>query len=110
MALALTLSMVSFANRQHMVMKKCHSEAKESQLKGQERKDFMKKCLSDGRKAQQEKMKTCNADAKGKKGEERKSFMKSCLSGQAPAAATTAPVAPAPTPAPTEAPAAAPAN
>ena len=29
---------------------------------------------------QQEKMKTCNAEAKGKTGEERKDFMKSCLS------------------------------
>ncbi|MBE7567441.1 MULTISPECIES: PsiF family protein [Acidithiobacillus] len=27
----------------------------------------------------QERMKTCNADAKGKKGAERKAFMKSCL-------------------------------
>ena len=33
--------------------------------------------------SQQEKMKTCNADAKAKslKGDERKAFMKSCLSG-----------------------------
>lgn len=29
--------------------------------------------------AQQEKMKTCNARAKGMKGEQRKSFMSSCL-------------------------------
>ena len=29
---------------------------------------------------QQDKMKTCNADAKGKKGDERKAFMKDCLS------------------------------
>src|SRR5512139_2854125 len=38
--------------------------------------------------AQQEKMKACNADAKGKKGDERKAFMKACLSkeGAAPAA------------------------
>jgi hypothetical protein len=44
---------------------------------------------------QQEKMKACNADAKGKKGDERKAFMKECLSakpsatspGAAPAAA-----------------------
>lgn len=32
---------------------------------------------------QQEKMKECNAQAKGKKGDERKAFMKSCLSGKA---------------------------
>ncbi len=30
---------------------------------------------------QQERMKSCNAQAKGKTGEERKAFMKSCLSG-----------------------------
>lgn len=36
---------------------------------------------------QQNKMKTCNADAKGKTGDERKAFMKSCLSKDgAPAA------------------------
>lgn len=29
---------------------------------------------------QQNKMKQCNADAKGKKGDERKAFMKECLS------------------------------
>ncbi len=31
---------------------------------------------------QQNKMKTCNADAKGKKGDERKAFMKECLSNK----------------------------
>lgn len=36
---------------------------------------------------QQEKMKTCNHDAKGMKGEERKAFMKTCLSAAAPAEA-----------------------
>ncbi len=38
---------------------------------------------------QQNKMKTCNADAKDKKGDERKAFMKECLSAKpaAPAAA-----------------------
>jgi len=36
---------------------------------------------------QQNKMKTCNAEAKGKTGDERKAFMKACLSkGGAPAA------------------------
>jgi hypothetical protein len=52
----------------------------------------MKECLSnkpaaaapvaDGKTAQQSKMKTCNADAKGKKGDERKAFMKECLSAK----------------------------
>ncbi|SDH16111.1 MULTISPECIES: PsiF family protein [unclassified Duganella] len=32
--------------------------------------------------AQQNKMKTCNADAAGKKGDERKAFMKECLSAK----------------------------
>ena len=55
--------------------------------KGDERKAFMKECLSTekadapaAKSTQQEKMKTCNADAKGKKGDERKAFMKECLS------------------------------
>lgn len=39
--------------------------------------------------AQQNKMKTCNADAKDKKGDERKAFMKECLSAK-PAAAEPA--------------------
>jgi hypothetical protein len=34
----------------------------------------------DGKTAQQNKMKKCNADAKGKKGDERKQFMSACLS------------------------------
>ena len=47
--------------------------------------------------AQQEKMKTCNKDAKDKalKGDERKAFMKSCLSNKSAAAAPEA-SAPAP--------------
>jgi len=41
---------------------------------------------------QQNKMKTCNAEAKGKTGDERKAFMKACLSkGGAPAAAENKP-------------------
>jgi hypothetical protein len=34
-----------------------------------------------GATPQQEKMKTCNVQAKGKTGDDRKAFMKSCLSG-----------------------------
>ncbi|TFW24350.1 PsiF family protein [Duganella callida] len=40
--------------------------------------------------AQQNKMKTCNADAGDKKGDERKAFMKQCLSAK-PAEAAPAP-------------------
>lgn len=46
---------------------------------------------------QQNKMKTCNAEAKDKKGDERKAFMKECLSAKAdaPAAAAAPAVSPA---------------
>jgi hypothetical protein len=48
--------------------------------KGDERKAFMKDCLSANKQEkQQNKMKTCNADAAGKKGDERKAFMSACL-------------------------------
>ncbi|NBX20934.1 MAG: phosphate starvation-inducible protein PsiF [Betaproteobacteria bacterium] len=72
---------------QQSKMKTCNAEAKDK--KGDERKAFMKECLSakpavaeDGKTAQQNKMKTCNADAKDKKGDERKKFMKECLSAK----------------------------
>ena len=67
----------------------CNKEAGDK--KGDERKAFMKNCLSakpaaaapsDKKTAQQEKMKACNKTAAEKtlKGEERKAFMKDCLS------------------------------
>lgn len=70
-------------------MAACNKDAGER--KGDERKAFMKECLSakpqaaagaasSPRTAQQTKMKTCNAEAKGKTGDERKAFMKECLS------------------------------
>ena len=66
-------------------MATCNKDAADK--KGDERKAFMKTCLSagGGKVAQQEKMKTCNADAKTKalKGDERKAFMKTCLSSKA---------------------------
>jgi len=40
--------------------------------------------------AQQAKMASCNADAKGKKGDERKAFMKECLSAHPADAAASA--------------------
>ena len=70
---------------QQSKMKTCNVDAKGK--KGDERKAFMKECLSanapaaaGSAPAQQTKMKTCNVDAKGKKGDERKAFMKECLS------------------------------
>ncbi len=62
---------------QQQLMGTCNTEA--TGKKGDERKEFMKSCLSDGKKRQQERMKSCNADATGKKGDERKAFMSECL-------------------------------
>ncbi len=79
---------------QQSKMKTCNADAKTKELKGDERKTFMKGCLStkpaaaapaaEGATAQQTKMKSCNADAKTKalKGDERKNFMKDCLSAK----------------------------
>ena len=70
-------------------MATCNKDA--TGKKGDERKAFMKTCLSakaetttaapaaTAKEIQQTKMKTCNADATGKKGEERKKFMSECL-------------------------------
>ena len=90
---AATLSPVFAANAaaskpmtaQQTKMGECNKQAVGK--KGDERKAFMKSCLSSHATAaaaapmtQQEKMKKCNADATGKKGDERKTYMKSCLS------------------------------
>jgi hypothetical protein len=65
-------------------MAQCNQEAKGKT--GEERKDFMKSCLSQKKSSmdkpagsQQSKMKTCNDQARGKKGDERKAFMSECL-------------------------------
>jgi uncharacterized protein HemX len=79
------------ATAQQEKMKTCNADAKAKELKGDERKAFMKECLSAAKEevkggvaAQREKMKTCNADAKTKelKGDERKKFMSECLSAK----------------------------
>jgi psiF repeat len=67
--------------KQQSKMGDCNKEAGEK--KGDERKAFMKTCLSaKPAKTQQNKMTACNADPKAKatKGDERKAFMKECLS------------------------------
>ncbi|APW40124.1 hypothetical protein RD110_25365 [Rhodoferax koreense] len=63
-------------------MTACNADAKDK--KGDERKAFMKECLSAKKETQQSKMTSCNADAKAKtlKGDERKAFMKECLSAK----------------------------
>lgn len=86
-ALAVTTALIGAADAQEKkeptaqqaLMGACNAEAKTKDLKGEERKKFMSTCLSDGRKRQQERMKSCNADAKDKKGDERKKFMTECL-------------------------------
>lgn len=98
---AFTVSTPAFAAGEKM--KGCNKEAKG--MKGEERKAFMKKCLSKdyvlkseaaagapakaapakaaAPSAQHDKMKACSADAKAKelKGDERKKFMSACLKG-----------------------------
>lgn len=99
LGLLLAVSAPAFAGAQQDKMKSCNKDAKEKALKGDERKAFMKECLSskaeapaekkaeaapaDKKSAQQEKMKNCNKDAKEKalKGDERKKFMSGCLKG-----------------------------
>jgi len=58
-------------------MAMCNKDAADK--KGDERKAFMKSCLSARKTTQQDKMKTCNLEATGKKGDERKAFMSECL-------------------------------
>ena len=98
---AFVISAPAFAGAQQEKMKGCNKEAKG--MKGDERKAFMSKCLkkdytlkadgdSDAKatasaaepaaaSTQQNKMKTCNAEAKTKAlaGDARKAFMSSCL-------------------------------
>lgn len=66
--------------KQQTKMGDCNKEAGDKSLKGDERKAFMKSCLSAKPATQQSKMTTCNKEATGKKGDERKAFMKACLS------------------------------
>ncbi len=80
------------APAQQNKMKTCNQEATAKGLgegKGDERKAFMKECLSakpaktaTAGGTQQNKMKSCNKDAatKNLKGDERKTFMSACLS------------------------------
>ncbi|WP_136418013.1 MULTISPECIES: PsiF family protein [Oxalobacteraceae] len=83
LALPFLLNSAFAATEQQNKMASCNKEA--GAKKGDERKAFMKECLSskpkvsEAQKAQQEKMKTCNAQAKGMKGDERKKFMSDCL-------------------------------
>ena len=83
LGLSLSLSAAHAADAptaQQSKMGSCNKQATDK--KGDERKTFMKECLSakaDAKATQQNKMKTCNVDAKGMKGDERKKFMSECL-------------------------------
>lgn len=102
--LACAVSMPVFAGAQQEKMKMCNAEAKD--MKGDERKAFMKECLSSKKQepkqmaakaaapaapaapatpmaaaSQQDRMKMCSAEAKTKAlmGDARKIFMSECL-------------------------------
>ena len=88
-ALAITVTQAPPAqadNSQQSKMTTCNADASSKNLSGDDRKAYMKTCLSAKpakTNSQQEKMKSCNADAttKGLKGDDRKAYMKTCLSG-----------------------------
>ena len=86
--LSASLAPTAFAaTEQQNKMKECNASAADK--KGDERKAFMKECLSAKPAAeakgtpQQEKMKACNKEAgeKALKGDDRKKFMSTCLKG-----------------------------
>ena len=69
------------ATAQQGKMAMCNKDAGDK--KGDERKAFMKSCLSAKKETQQSKMGTCNKGAGDKKGDERKKFMSQCLKSKA---------------------------
>ena len=64
-------------NAQQERMKTCNTKAGDK--KGDERKTFMKDCLSAEKKTYDTKMGACNTKSKGMKGDERKKFMSDCM-------------------------------
>ncbi len=83
--------------KQQNKMTTCNAAPQAKELKGDERKAFMKDCLSAGKQEkQQTKMGTCSTEFKatGKAGKERQAFMKECLSADKPAAAAKPAAAP----------------
>jgi hypothetical protein len=84
---SVTLTSPAFAqNSQQSKMAACNQQADDK--KGDDRKAFMKDCLSKNPLANakpmtpQERMTTCNHQAADKKGDDRKVFMKDCLSNK----------------------------
>ena len=87
------------ATPQQSKMADCNKEAKEKSMKGDDRKTFMKSCLSTKGAAaeekkemtpQQQKMQNCNKEAKEKamRGPDRRKFMSECLKSDKKAAET----------------------
>ena len=68
-------------NAQQERMKTCNTKAADK--KGDDRKAFMKDCLSDDKKASDNKMGACNTKSKGMTGDARKKFMSDCMKGTA---------------------------
>ena len=68
-------------NAQQERMKTCNTKAGDK--KGDERKTFMKDCLSAEKKTYDTKMGACNTKSKGMKGDERKKFMSDCMKAAA---------------------------
>jgi hypothetical protein len=86
-SLAFAAAPAMAANSQQTKMADCNKQAGDK--KGDDRKAFMKTCLSAAGAApasapmtQQQKMTACNQQATGKKGDDRKTYMKSCLSNK----------------------------
>ena len=65
---------------QQTKMATCNKDA--AGKSGDDRKAFMKDCLSAKAPSQKDKMTLCNKDATGKTGDARKAFMKECLSAK----------------------------
>jgi hypothetical protein len=64
-------------NAQQERMKTCNTKAADK--KGDDRKAFMKDCLSAEKKTYDNKMGACNTQSKGKTGDDRKKFMSECM-------------------------------
>lgn len=80
---AVSVPAMAAGNAQQDKMKSCNSQA--AGKKGDERKAFMKDCLSADKAAgkSDNKMAACNTKSKGMKGDERKKFMSDCMKGSA---------------------------
>jgi hypothetical protein len=80
-ALAAVATPAFAENAQQERMKTCNTKAADK--KGDERKTFMKECLSNEKKTYDNKMGACNTKSKGMKGEEHKKFMSDCMKATA---------------------------